>query len=64
MSVASVLNDALIYRRDDVCRNVLNSETRYVNSIKQARFECLKGSMKGTDYPFAESEQGLVFETC
>lgn len=55
ISVATALNDALKFRSEDVCRDIISSETRTVNSITQARFECPRGSIRRTDYPYIDS---------
>nr|XP_039255236.1 lactoperoxidase-like [Styela clava] len=55
ISVSTAFNDALKFRPDEVCRDVISTETRKINGITQVRFECARGSIKKTDYPFIDS---------
>jgi len=48
----------LQYRSDDVCHNVVESETRDVQGKSQIRFKCPPGTIRGSDYPPSDVKGG------
>jgi len=56
-----ILEYLLLYRPDDVCRNVVESETRTVGGKLQIRFKCPPGTIRGSDYPPSDVKNGKKF---
>uniref|UniRef100_H2ZPC3 WxxW domain-containing protein n=1 Tax=Ciona savignyi TaxID=51511 RepID=H2ZPC3_CIOSA len=57
LSAAETFNYVLSHRTDEVCREVLDTETRIVNGRAQVRFQCPPGTIRYSDYPQIETEQ-------
>ena len=61
LTVSEVYDILLITRPDDVCRQVLNTQTRRIRSGRtvrtQVRFECLPGTIKRSDFPRVPSDK-------
>ena len=54
----SLLRYLRVYRSDDVCDEVLGTETRVVNGFYQVRYKCPIGAIKATDFPPVDSQEG------
>ncbi|XP_078483095.1 LOW QUALITY PROTEIN: salivary peroxidase/catechol oxidase-like [Ciona intestinalis] len=57
LTVAETFNHLLRHRIDEVCREVLETETKVVNGRTQVRFQCPPGTTRYSDYPQVETEQ-------
>ena len=61
LTISEAYDMLLITRPDDVCRQVLNTQTRRIRSGRtlrtQVRFECLPGTIKRSDFPRVPSDK-------
>lgn len=53
--MTTTLNDALRFRAADLCRDIISTQTRTINSVEQVRVECPAGSIRKTDFPYIDS---------
>ncbi|CAK8685029.1 salivary peroxidase/catechol oxidase-like [Clavelina lepadiformis] len=51
MTASITLNHVMRYRPDEVCHQVLDTQTTKINDETLVRFQCSPGTIKHTDYP-------------